>query len=119
VGSRLKRSEIKRGRSKKKVAYDRELDALTPELLKRAEFACEVRIPGACREGRSAAKLTRHHRLPRGQGGQNTMENVIVVCGDGVAGCHGHIEHNRTEAYEKGWLVHMGQDPADVPWERA
>jgi ribosomal protein S27AE len=55
-----------------------------------------------------------HHRLPRGRGGENTAENLVLLCGDGVAGCHGWVEKHRTEAYNLGFLVKTGIDPLNV-----
>jgi hypothetical protein len=86
-----------------------------PIVKDRSRGMCEVRIPGVC-EGRAT---NYHHRLPEGQGGSSEPENLLHLCGDGVRGCHGHIEHNRAQAYEKGWLVHSWEDPAEVPWWRA
>lgn len=103
---------MKRTKSKKVRDFEAELDRITPALLSRSGGRCEVRINMVCR-GRA---WTRHHRLPRGQGGSNDLSNLLHVCGDGTTGCHGYIEHNRTASYEAGWLVHMGMDPAQVEW---
>jgi len=32
--------------------------------------------------------------------------------------CHERIERSRKDAYENGWLVHQGHDPAQVPLKR-
>lgn len=56
-----------------------------------------------------------HHRVPRGRGGVNTAENLIVLCGTGTTGCHGWVEKNRAAAYKLGYLVETGIDPLDVP----
>lgn len=56
-----------------------------------------------------------HHRIPRGRGGENSAENLLLFCGSGTTGCHGWTEKNRTAAYRLGYLVHTGIDPADVP----
>ncbi|MCT9932405.1 HNH endonuclease [Planotetraspora sp. A-T 1434] len=56
-----------------------------------------------------------HHRLPRGRGGGNTAENLILLDGSGTTGCHGWVEKNRAAAYRLGYLVETGIDPADVP----
>jgi hypothetical protein len=57
-----------------------------------------------------------HHRRPRGMGGSKdpacgTAANGLFV----HPGCHAKIESNRDQAYEKGYLVRQGQDPAAVP----
>lgn len=52
-----------------------------------------------------------HHRCPRGMGGSkavpwiNLAANLVTLCGSGTAGCHGHIEKHREQAYADGWLV--------------
>ena len=61
-----------------------------------------------------------HHRIPRGMGGTdrpelNQPQNLLSLCGSGTTGCHGYIESNRTEAYEKGWIVLRDHDPAETP----
>lgn len=55
-----------------------------------------------------------HHRQARGMGGggNNTAANLIAL----HPSCHlKHVEQHRTRAYENGWLVRHGHDPADVP----
>lgn len=54
---------------------------------------------------------TMHHRKKRSQGGAWIPENIVLVCGDGVNGCHGWIEHNPNAAHAEGF--HMR------PWEEA
>lgn len=49
-----------------------------------------------------------HHRRPRGFGGSAKLEqasNLVRLCGDGVQGCHGWLEHHREHAAEIGWLL--------------
>lgn len=63
-----------------------------------------------------------HHRVPRGMGGTDRPElnlpsNLLSLCGSGTTGCHGYIESNRQEAYEKGWIVLRDHNPADAPVE--
>jgi hypothetical protein len=40
--------------------------------------------------------LSRHHLVPRGQGGDDVAENIVPLCGDGTRGCHGKVEHYRS-----------------------
>jgi hypothetical protein len=56
-----------------------------------------------------------HHRWPRGRGGTNAVENLIVLCGTGTTGHHGWVEKNRAVSYKLGYLVESGIDPADKP----
>jgi hypothetical protein len=63
-----------------------------------------------------------HHRIPRGMGGTdredlNLASNLLSLCGSGTTGCHGYIESNRQEAYEKGWIVLRDHDVAETPVE--
>jgi hypothetical protein len=37
---------------------------------------------------------SRHHLVPKGQGGDDVEANLIPVCGDGTTGCHGDLEHS-------------------------
>lgn len=61
-----------------------------------------------------------HHRRPRQMGGDrtalgNSACNIVLLC----KASHLHIERHRTEAYEKGWLVHRWADPGAVPFLHA
>lgn len=61
-----------------------------------------------------------HHRSARGMGGStvawiNSPANLLLLCGSGTTGCHGHVESHRAEAYENGWLISGRRDPATVP----
>jgi 5-methylcytosine-specific restriction endonuclease McrA len=70
-----------------KAAKDKkELDAITPALMERAGERCE-----RCRSG---FQLVRHHKRRRSQGGENTLENVFLVC---------TICHEDIHAYREGW----------------
>jgi hypothetical protein len=60
-----------------------------------------------------------HHRRARGMGSTRRPETNLPANGLGVcAPCHDHIERNRSEAYENGWLVHQHHDPAQIPVNR-
>jgi hypothetical protein len=98
--------------SKRNRDYEAELDAITPELFDRSKGRCEVGIPGVCR-GKAES---RHHRLDRGQGGPNLIDNLLHLCGSGTTGCHGYIEHHRKESYRKGWLLKMGTTDFSRGW---
>lgn len=56
-----------------------------------------------------------HHRKNRSQGGLDILSNLLLLCGSGTTGCHGHITENPKEAYENGWSVHSYDDPAAIP----
>lgn len=102
-------------------------------LLLRCGGLCEARTP-AClaapdgrvsdrRDGRSV-RVSRHHRTPRGMGGTrdpevHALDRLLLVCGDGVTGCHGWIESHRWQAEERGLLVPAGADPALTPVQLA
>lgn len=104
-------------------------EALRLQLLVRSGGVCEARTPdclaaptGRLDDGRGVP-VSVHHRLPRGMGGTSVagvhgLARVLLVCGDGVTGCHGFIEGNRQWAYARGLLLaHGGADPAGVPVE--
>lgn len=72
------------------------------------------RFPLPClRCGKPATN--RHHRKRKSQGGDDSPENVIDLCGSGTTGCHGWVHANPAQAYEQGWLVKSWQNPAEVP----
>lgn len=56
-----------------------------------------------------------HHRIPRGRGGGNDVENLLLLCGTGTTRHHGWVEKNRAVSYKLGYLVETGIEPADVP----
>ncbi len=59
-----------------------------------------------------------HHRRRRGMGGSALLErasNLVRLCGDGVRGCHGFVESNRTHAGEIGWLLGFLDNPESTP----
>lgn len=58
------------------------------------------KISGVCpccqrHVGRSG--LTRHHVVPKGQGGDDVPQNLVWVCGDGTRGCHGVLTHRNRD----------------------
>lgn len=59
-----------------------------------------------------------HHRRRRGMGGSALLErpsNLVRLCGDGVQGCHGFVESNRTQSTTRGWLLGYLDDPEATP----
>ena len=86
--------------------------------------AARPRIPGVClgHPDGFAFTMSRHHRLPRSHGGTSDLSNLAYLCGTGTTGCHGFIEHNRREAYARGFLLRTGLDPRLVamvaPWRK-
>lgn len=84
----------------------------TPQT-REAVFARDGLLCALCGEV-CGARLAIHHRLPRGRGGDNRLSNLLLL-GD-VGGCHDTVvESYREAAYNSGWLVRTGQNPADVP----
>jgi len=41
--------------------------------------------------------LSRHHVIPKGQGGDDVPENLLWVCGHGTVGCHGVLTHHNRD----------------------
>ena len=51
-----------------------------------------------------------HHRLKRSQGGDNAMDNLLLV----EASHHRDIHANVARSYELGHMVRRGEDPSAV-----
>lgn len=108
----------KRTVAKQRKQRDTGPDQATKAMLwGRARGCCE--ICGALVTG-GWPGFSRHHRSPRGMGGTrapwvNDVSNLLLLCGTGVLGCHGAVERDRTVAYDAGWLVRTGEDPAGIP----
>lgn len=80
----------------------------------RAGGLCE--ISGVPLAGVRGEDFHVHHRRPRRMGGSrdpetNDVENLLLLSPE----AHEHVERNRTEAYERGWLVRQDAVPAAVP----
>lgn len=58
-----------------------------------------------------------HHRQGRGGADPHRAANLILLCGSGTTGCHGHVHSNPSESYESGLMVRrLGVDvPEGVP----
>jgi hypothetical protein len=91
-GDLVKRRKPLRARSERRIAYEAELDALTPALCARSGGRCEI-----CRD---VEATERHHRLRRSQGGLNSLENLLHLC----RYCHGVVHRYPGLSYERGWL---------------
>lgn len=66
-------------------------------------------------DGRLITKLDIHHRLMLSQGGPDTIENVVTLCGPNPLGCHGWVHAHPADAYELGLLIRFAYGP---PTER-
>ena len=103
----MKRSGIRRSKSKKQREFDRELDKITPELRARAEEMCELMIPNVCS---GSGNLHRHHRRSRRirkDGLANDLSNLILVCQP----CHQLIHHKRNWSKHHGFIISTNSNP--------
>jgi hypothetical protein len=99
-------------------------------LTTRSGGLCEARTP-ACLAGASGSLLPAYpygrpvvssvqHRRAQGMGGTSRedvhgLANLLIICGDGVTGCHGWIEcDEREQARARGLWVPQALDPAKV-----
>ncbi len=105
-----------RSRSSRSRQDDEEEVKFTPavqeQIRDRAKGRCEM-----C--GALAMYHQIHHRRPRGMGG--SKDPACGTAANGLflhPGCHAKIESNREQAYERGYLVRQGHDPAQVPVKR-
>lgn len=56
-----------------------------------------------------------HHRRLRSAGGKHTVENLVLIHGSGVTGCHGWCHANPLDALAEGLIVRGYHDPAERP----
>jgi hypothetical protein len=97
-------------------------------LVVRSGGRCEARTPWCFGlagriEHLPRSRVSIHHRRPRGMGGTgradvHSLANLLLICGDGVQGCHGFLERFREVAEARGYLVAKEgrrSDPAEVP----
>lgn len=87
----LKRSNLKRKPRKASPAMKRARSLA----VERAEGLCEARWTGCSARGEHA-----HHIRRRSQGGEDVVENLLIVC----QSCHGAIHANPALAHQKGHL---------------
>lgn len=120
-GDAPKRTQMKRKKSPKVVAYEAEMEAMRVPIALRSGGMCEAQLPIVCmgrapvdEEGRA---LNIHHRQARPVG-PNTLANLIHLCGSGTTGCHGWIEHNPHKARDMGLLIKKSSPPPEQPWIR-
>jgi 5-methylcytosine-specific restriction endonuclease McrA len=66
-----------------------------------------------CEKCGSAGPLSMDHLKNRSQGGDWAPSNIVVLCGDGVLGCHGWKTLYPTEARAQGWRL-LRDDPVGV-----
>ena len=110
VGHRpsIKRSTLPKAAPEQGLT-EREWHELRHLVWLRAGGCCE-RCGAALRSGWPG-----HHRKRRSQGGPDTIENVVALCGD----CHTDgpdaVHHRIEAARARGFLVLRFQNPADVP----
>jgi 5-methylcytosine-specific restriction protein A len=110
----VKRSELhrnvalkRRGSLKPKRRTDPELQMLRPLLRARSQGRCEVQGWDRCQ--RQATQV--HHRKRRSQGGTHDLSNLLDCC----FACHALIHMSGQRAYDNGWLVRSGDNPAEIP----
>ena len=58
---------------------------------------------------------TVHHRRKRSAGGPWSGSNCVLLCGDGVRGCHGRAEHYPNAMREEGFHVRSYEDEHKIP----
>jgi 5-methylcytosine-specific restriction endonuclease McrA len=55
------------------------------------------------------------HRVKKSHGVNNTLPNLLVLCGGGTTGCHGTVEARPQIGYDLGLGLHSWDDPAVEP----
>lgn len=84
--------------------------AVRQRVLERDEYLCR-----RCWVSIYGRTYSIHHRRLRSRGGDNTLANLVTLCGNGTQGCHGWIHANPRMASRLGWIVSTWANPANVP----
>lgn len=95
-------------------------------LLERSDGKCEGRTPwcvapGGLLIGMPRAAVSIQHRKAQGDGGTSRtdvhdLHHLLILCGDGVRGCHGWVEtKERARAWELGLWIYQVDDGTTVP----
>lgn len=83
---------------------------------KQARVLVRARSGGICEVCGRQPSREFQHRKAQVHGGEYSAVNGLDVCGHGnYDGCHGHIHQHPAIAYEQGWSVRSGHDPATRP----
>lgn len=82
-------------------------------LYERAQSCCEI-----CGHPANNA----HHRKNAGQGGNDALSNLLLLCGSGTTRCHGYVTAPvknymlwPRKPKTMGWSMWRSDNPADVP----
>lgn len=79
------------------------------QVLSRASSVCE-------RCGLGSGEFSVHHRRLRSQGGRDTLENLVLLCGSGSTKCHALVHSERRNlGILEGFIVPSWDDPVTVP----
>ncbi|MGH8575610.1 MAG: HNH endonuclease [Gammaproteobacteria bacterium] len=103
-------SQYRKGQLVKRAACADIPSAVRRLVMRRDQYRCQ-------RCGRQALHVPHslNHRDARSQGGLHDPANLIFLCGSGSTGCHGQIEESPEEAYQFGFKLRRGCDPASHP----
>lgn len=109
TGGRINRRVALRSKPKSSKAVPRPVRQL---VVARSQGHCER--CGIFLTGMPGVDWSIHHRKKRSQGGPNSADNLLALCGNGVQGCHGWVESNPDAAAEEGTHVRPWLNPAIV-----
>lgn len=98
----LKRTPLRTKKTPRKrtTKVNDELLALREAVILRAGNRCE-RCEQLCEGSYWGNAPHVHHVQLRSQGGSDTLDNLVLLCGR----CHGFVHDNRKVAAEEGWIV--------------
>ena len=96
----MRRSAIKRRRTPKLTNYLDELALMRPVVVSRFAGQCHI-----CNDPGTAV----HHRKLRSQGGDNSLDNLLLLCDS----CHAYVHNHPALAVSAGYILRR-DDPVDT-----
>lgn len=109
----LPADRVKKTGARKSPRYTGPNNLTRLAVLKRDGLQC---VRCGCPAGPEAGPYSIQHRIARGVGGTNIIQNLLLLCGSATTLCHGAVE-SKSDPHDlaRGYRLESWQDPAAEP----